>query len=60
MQTYLDIYNEYDKNISKILNLKGDNFENIAEFLIGPFAVARAITEFFGYKYAKNYKEAYQ
>ena len=60
MHTTLDIYNEYDKNIELMIDKKGRNdLGNMVVFLTGPYAVARAISEFFGYKYARNYKEGY-
>ena len=52
MQTQIDIYNYYEQNITKMIYVRG--YKDINYMILrlsGPFAVAKAFTEFFGYKY---------
>ena len=52
MQTQIDIYNFYEQNITKMIYMKGyKEIGNMILSLAGPYAVAKAFSEFFGYKY---------
>ena len=57
MQNTIDIYNYYEQNITKIIYMYGyyDN-SNMVLSLAGPIAVAKAFSEFFGYKYYEKSK----
>lgn len=52
MQNTLDIYNSYDKNITKMIYMQGYEDNNYMVLgLTGPFSCAKAVSEFFGYAY---------
>ena len=52
MQNTLDVYNSYEQNYTRMINMSGkEDTQWMVMILTGPWSCAKAVSEFFGYTF---------
>ena len=52
MQNTLDVYNSYEQNYTRMINVSGkEDTQWMVMIMTGPWSCAKAVSEFFGYTF---------